>query len=88
MVELLLGALVVAGMATGTNQRFDRGTTTLMVVLLVQIVGAAFLIGLVAVLRACVAAWRGRRTHLLAWFPFTALVWLIWAFFRVIEYSS
>ena len=89
LVDLMLAALVVLGMATGTHQQFDKGVAPLAAVVSVQVLGAACL-GLLAIgLRLCVAAWRDERTHHVRWWSLAiAVCWLVWAFVRVGEYAS
>lgn len=90
-IELLLAALVVLGMASGTHQHFEKGDTPLFAVILVQVVGVAALVLLAAGLRACAFTWRGGRREpglTLGWFLVAGVVWLVWAFIRVGEYAS
>jgi hypothetical protein len=88
LLELVLAALTVLGMATGTDQQFDKGFTPLGFVILVQSLGAFVLLVLAAGLRACVMTWRARYAPLVMWFFVGTLAWLVWAFFRLSEYSS
>ena len=84
-----LAALVAVGMATGTDQQFDKGVTPLAMVLAVQIVGTVCLVLFVAVLRFWVGVRGGERPwHLSRWSVGVALCWLLWAFLRLVEYPS
>jgi hypothetical protein len=86
--EAFLAALVVLGMATRTDRQFDKGVAPLVAVILVQSLGVVCLIILGGGVRACALTWRLRRTPLFGWFGAAVILWVLWAFFRVVEYSS
>jgi hypothetical protein len=87
-VELLLAAMTVLGMATGTRQQFDKGVAPRSVVILVQVLGALTLVLLAVGVRMCVQEWQGPRSRFIRWFLIAAAGWLVWAFVRVGEYAS
>jgi hypothetical protein len=86
--EAFLAAIVVLGMATGTDRQFDKGVAPLLAVVLVQSLGVVCLIVLGGGFRACAVTWRLRQASLLRWFGMAVVLWVVWAFFRVAEYSS
>ena len=87
LVVVLLAALVVLGMATGTHRQFDKGVAPLSVVILIQVVGVVSLLCLGGVARACLGVGQGRH-RILKWTLLAIPIWLFWAFLRILEYSS
>ena len=88
LVALAVGAIVVVGMVTGVDLNFDRGTAD------AGIRDAQLALGAIAVLLLAGAVGTargfatGRSGAQLPLFLVGIVVAVIWAFFRVVEYSS
>ncbi len=87
-VELILATLAFAGMATGTHRQFDKGTTSLTAVILVEGVGAISLLLSGLALRSCAVARRAQPAPVVRWLFAAGFVWVFWAFLRIGEYAS
>jgi NADH:ubiquinone oxidoreductase subunit 5 (subunit L)/multisubunit Na+/H+ antiporter MnhA subunit len=87
-LETLLAAIVVLGMATGMDRQFDKGVAPLGAVIVVQSLGVVCLLVFGGGLRACALTWRLGQAPLSRWFGAALTLWVLWAFFRVAEYSS
>lgn len=86
VIEVVLGALVAVGMATGLHRDFAKGQAPLFVVLLVQVLG---LLALTVIGRGLYTCARRRRVAPVAgWLAYSAAIWMLWAFVRVGEYAS
>jgi hypothetical protein len=88
LLAVLLAGLVVLGMATGIHRQFDKGETPLWVVISVQVLGVISLITLGGVVQGCISVWQGHRRRILEWTLLVIPIWLVWAFLRIVEYSS
>jgi len=88
LAELALAAIVVLGMVTGIRREFEKGVAPLGAVIAVQGLGALTLALLSVGLRQCSSAWQGRPARCTRWLLVGTLSWVVWAFFRVVEYSS
>ena len=91
VLTLGLGAITVLGMATGFHREFDRGTADAGVIALQMGLGALFLGGAVLALRLLAELWRGEPSSgwsVTAWFAAVLSLWVVWAFLRVVQYSS
>jgi hypothetical protein len=88
LVEIALAAIVVWGMATGTSTQRANGQTSVWVVALMLGLGAACLVVLGVALSRAASLWEIRRPSAFAWFAAGLLLWVVWAFWRIIEDSS
>jgi hypothetical protein len=88
LIEVVLAAVVVWGMITGAGTQRRNGETEAWVVVVMLGLGAACLVVLgVGLLRAA-SLWRVSRPSAFAWFAGGLVLWVVWAFWRIIEDSS
>jgi hypothetical protein len=88
LVALVLAAIVVLGMATGYRLNFDRGTAMASVRNVQIALGVVSLIGCASVISAVRGFYLGRSVWTVPAFVVTVLISVVWAFFRVVQYSS
>ena len=88
IVALTIGAVVVAGMVTGVDLDFDRGTAEPGIRDAQLALGALALVLLAGVIAKARAFYTDRSGAQVPLFLVAVVVAVIWAFFRVIEYSA
>jgi hypothetical protein len=88
LVALVLAALVVLGMVTGIDRDFDRGTATEGTRDAQLGLGVLALVLFAASLRDAWRARSGRPGSQIALLLLGLAATVVWAFFRISEYSS
>jgi len=88
LVALALAAIVVLGMASGYELEFDRGTAMAWIRDLQIGLGVIALIGCAGVIAAARDFYLGRSAWVVPVFVVTVVISVVWAFFRVVQYSA
>jgi hypothetical protein len=88
LTAVVIGAIVVAGMSTGLELDFDRGTARAWVRDVQIALGALALAALAAVVASARDFWLGRSDRVVPIFVAAVLVAVVWAFLRVVQYSG
>lgn len=86
-----LAVLTVMGMASGYDRQFDRGVAPRDLVAIQLGLGVMFFIVAALVVWRLIALWHGRTGaawSLTRWFVVAAVVWVVWLYFRVLQYAS
>jgi hypothetical protein len=88
LVALFLGAIVVLGMVTGIDRDFDRGTATEGARNAQLGLGLLAVVLLAASIRDAWIARTGRPRSQIALLLLGLAATVVWAFFRISEYSA
>ena len=88
IVALGLGVLVAVGMITGVDLDFDRGRAKASIRDAQLVLGALALVLLAGVVGTARGFYADRSAAQVPLFVVALVVAVIWAFFRVVEYSS
>jgi hypothetical protein len=88
LVALFLGAIVVLGMVTGIDRDFDRGTATEGARNAQLGLGLLAVVLLAASIRNAWIARTGRPRSQIALLLLGLAATVVWAFFRISEYSA
>jgi len=87
----VLTLLTIVFMANGYKRGFARGTADGGVVATQLALGAIFLVSTAVGVRILLALWDGRARaarRATAWFAFAVVLWVVWAYVRLVQYAS